>query len=204
MDDHAIFRHGLKDILTSHFSEVIVGEADNGQCALQHVGKTNWDIVILDVTMPGQNGVEVLREIKRRKPMIPVLMLSMHSEEQYAVRVLTAGASGYITKIRGLTEIVEAVEKALTGGKYISPALAERMVAELSPNAAKPAFERLSKRQHQLMQMIPSGKSLKEIAAELSLTTQTVSTHRARLLKKIGLSNNAELIRYAVENGFVD
>lgn len=200
-DDHAIFRHGLSDILARNFSQASVTEAEDGQAALEHVRKTNWDIVILDVTMPGQNGVETLREIKRVKPTIPVLMLSMHSEDQYEVRVIAAGAAGYITKIKAPTEIVEAVKRGLAGSKYFSPILVERMVAQLKSGARVPALGQLSNRQRQLLTLIPSGKSLKEIAGDLSLSIQTVSTHRARLLKKIGVRNNAELIRFALENG---
>ncbi len=173
---------------------------------LHFVRKTNWDLVILDVTMPGQNGVEILREIKRMKPTIPVLMLeTCHSgREQYEVRVLAAGANGYITKIKAPTEIVEAIKRGLAGFKYFSPVLVERFVAQLKPGAQSSALGQLSNRQRQVMRLITTGKSLKEIAGELSLTIQNVSTHRARLLKKIGLHNNAELIRYALENGIVN
>jgi DNA-binding NarL/FixJ family response regulator len=201
-DDHAIFRHGLKDILSKHFSGAAITEAENGVAALELVRKKNWDAVILDVTMPEQNGVDVLRQIKRLKPATPVLMLSMHPEDQYAVRVLAEGAAGYITKIKAPLELVEAVKRSLTGGKYISPALADRMVAQLKPGREKPPIECLSRRQYQILRLIPSGKSLKEIADDLSVTVQTVSTHRARLLKKMGFRSNAELIRYALEHGF--
>ncbi|MGA2029273.1 MAG: response regulator transcription factor [Verrucomicrobiota bacterium] len=204
VDDHAIFRHGLKDILAMHFPGVTIGEANTGEGAVEQVRKADWNIVVLDVTMPGQNGVDVLREIKQIQPALPILMLSMHTEEQYALRVLEMGAAGYITKIKVPLEIVDAVKGILAGGKYISPAMAERLVEQLKFGAEKLPHDRLSDREYQVMHLTSSGKSLKEIASELSISVQTVSTHRARILKKMGLHTSAELIRYTFENDLVD
>jgi DNA-binding NarL/FixJ family response regulator len=203
-DDHAVFRHGLKDILTNHFPEVTIGEAETGRGTVEQVRKVGWNIVVLDVTMPGQNGVDVLREIKQIRPALPVLMLSMHPEEQFAMRVLQAGAAGYITKIKAPLEIVEAIKKVLADGKYISPTLTKRLMEQLKPGAKKLPHDRLSNREYQVMCLTTSGKSLKEIADELSISIQTVGTHRARILKKMGLHTSAELIRYALENDLID
>ena len=203
-DDHAIFRHGLKGIFEKYFPKVTVGEAETGQGALEQVRKANWDLVVLDVTMPGRNGVDALREIRRLRPALPVLGLSMHPEEQYAMRVLQAGAVGYVTKMKAPLEVIKAVERILAGDKYVSPALAEHLMKQSQPGAEKLPHERLTNREYQVMRLAPSGKSLKEIAGELSISIQTVSTHRARILKKMGLHNSAELIRYALENKLVE
>jgi two-component system invasion response regulator UvrY len=203
-DDHAVFRLGLKNILLENFPGAAIGEAATGQDALGQVRQAAWNIVVLDVTMPGQNGVEVLLKIKQIRPALPVLLLSMHPEEQYALRVLQAGAAGYITKSKAPLEIVKAVKRVLTGGKYTSPALTRRLGEQLQPGAEKLPHERLSNREHQVMRSTCSGKSLKEIAGELAISIQTVSTHRARILKKMGLPTSAGLIRYALENGLVD
>jgi len=203
-DDHAIFRHGLKDILLEHFPGVSIGEAETGRDLLERVRKARWDLVLMDVTMPGGNGIDVLQEIRQVKPAPPVLVLSMHPEEQYGIRMLKAGAAGYLTKIQAPLEIVGAIKRVLAGGKYVSSTLAGRLLAQMKPGTDKLPHDRLSKREHQVMRLLPSGKSLKAIAAELSVCSQTVSTHRTRILKKMGLHSNAGLIRYAVENGLVD
>jgi two-component system invasion response regulator UvrY len=203
-DDHAIFRHGLKDIFEKYFPTVTVGEAETGQGTLEQVRKSNWDLVVLDVTMPGRNGVDVLREIKLLRPILPILVLSMHPEEQYAMRVLQAGAVGYLTKMKAPLEVIKVVETVLAGNKYVSPALAEHLMEQSHHGAEKLPHERLTNREYQIMRLAPSGKSLKEIASELSISIQTVSTHRARILKKMGLHNSVELIRYALENKLVD
>jgi two-component system invasion response regulator UvrY len=203
-DDHAIFRRGLKDIFLEHFPRVAVGEAEAGESALEQVRRDNWNLVILDVTMPGRNGVEVLQEIRRLRPALPVLVLSVRPEEQFALRVLKAGAAGYITKMKAPLVVIKAVEKVLAGGKYISPTLAEHLKEQSQSSAEKLPHERLTNREYQVMCLTPSGKSLKEIADELSISIQTVSTHRSRILKKMGLHTSAELIRYALENRLVD
>jgi len=203
-DDHAVFRHGLKDILANHFPGAAIGEAGTGQDAIGQVRKAAWNIVVLDVTMPGRNGVDVLREIRQIRPALPILMLSMHPEEQYAMRVLKAGAAGYIAKIKAPLEIVEAAKIVLAGKKYISPALAGRLMEQLKPGAEKLPHDRLSNREYQVMHLTSSGKSLKDISGELSISIQTVSTHRMRILKKMGLHTSAGLIRYALKNELAD
>lgn len=203
-DDHPLFRRGLKDTLAEELPDVVFGEAANAQAALDLVWKKTWDIVVLDINMPGRGGIEVLREIKKSRPNTPVLILSIYPEEQYAVRVLKAGASGYITKIKAPEEVVQAVRKILGGGTYVSPSLAEKLASELRRGAAIAPHERLSNRELEVMRLIAAGKTVKEIAGELSLSVQTVSTHRARLLKKMGLKTNGELMRYALENKLVE
>lgn len=203
-DDHAVFRHGLKDILARHFAGVSFGEVDTAQSALEAVWNQPWDIVVLDVSMPGRSGVEILHDIHQARPKLPVLVLSMHPEEQYALRVLEAGASGYITKIKAAQDLVDAVEKVLAGGKYISSKVADELVNQLRPGARKTPHEKLSNREFQIMRLTAQGKATKDIALELSISLQTVSTHRARILKKLGLQSTAELIRYAVQNDLID
>jgi two-component system, NarL family, invasion response regulator UvrY len=204
IDDHAVVREGLKLILADEFANAVFGEARNGQEALARVVKHHWDVAVLDVTMPGRNGVEVLREIKRLRPRLPVLILSMHPEDQFAVRMLRNGAAGYLTKEIAGDELVGAIRKVLAGKRYISPTLAERMASYLAIDVQKAPHERLSDREFQVTQMIASGKQVSEIARELSLSVQTISTYRARILQKMDLRNNAELTRYALEQGLLN
>src|ERR1700746_3028399 len=164
-DDHAVVRHGLKQILADEFKKATFGEARNAQEALDLVWKENWDVVVLDITMPGRSGLEVLREIKKSKPKLPVLVLSMHPENQFAVRVLKSGASGYMTKESAPEELVGAVKKVLAGGRYVSPALAENLAASLSVTQKAPQ-EKLSDREFQVLRLIASGKMMSDIARE--------------------------------------
>jgi two-component system invasion response regulator UvrY len=203
-DDHAVFRHGLKDILAKRFEGATFGEAQTAQAALEAVWSQAWNVLVLDITMPGRSGLEIINHIRQAQPKLPILVLSMHPEEQYAIRVLEAGADGYVTKIKAPAELVEAIEKLLAGGKYISPAIAERLVHHLRSGASKHPHERLSNREYEVMRLIASGQSMKNIAHDLSISLQTVSTHRFRMLKKMGLRNIAELIRYAVENKLIE
>ena len=203
-DDHAIVRQGLKSILTEEFSSLVFGEARNSQELLSQITKDSWDIVILDITMPGRSGLDVLKEVKQSCPKIPVLVLSMHPEDQFAVRVLKAGAAGYLTKENVPEEIVKAVRKVLGGGKYVSPSLAEKLAFDLEMDTGRPPHESLSDREYQVMCMIASGKTVKEIAEELVLSIKTISTYRARILEKLNMRTNAELTHYAVRNHLVD
>ena len=196
-------RRGLKQILADDFRDASFGEANNGQEALDKVWKDRWDAVILDVTMPGRSGLEVLREIKKSRPKLPVLVLSMHPEDQFAVRVLKAGASGYMTKESAPEELVGAIKKIVTGGRHVSPQLAELMAAYLTMDTKRPAHELLSNREFQVMRQIASGKTVSQIARELSLSVRTISTYRARILEKMGLKTNAELTHYAFQNQLV-
>ena len=203
-DDHAVVRRGLKQIIAEEFPRATFGEARNAQEALDLVWKENWDIVVLDITMPGRSGLEVLREIKKSKPKIPVLVLSMHPENQFAVRVLKRGASGYMTKESAPQELVGAIRKVLAGGRYVSNSLAERLATDLSSDTHKPAQELLSDREFQVLRLIASGKQVSEIAKELSLSVKTISTYRTRILEKMGLKNNAELMHYAMHHQLVE
>ena len=202
-DDHAVVRHGLRQILTDAFKRATYGEARNAQEALDLVWKQEWDVVVLDITMPGRSGLEVLREIKQSKPRLPVLVLSMHPENQFAVRVLKCGAAGYMTKESAPEELVGAVKKVLAGGRYVSNALAENLAASLSANQKAPQ-EKLSDREFQVLRLIASGKMVTDIARELSLSVKTISTYRSRILDKMGMKNNAELMHYAIQNRLVE
>jgi DNA-binding NarL/FixJ family response regulator len=203
-DDHALVRQGLRLILADHFKNATFGEARNAHEALTKVwGKEKWDVVVLDVTMPGRSGLEVLKEIKRSKPKLPVLVVSMHPEDQFAVRILKAGASGYLTKESAGEELVGAIKKVMGGGKYVSPSLAERMASYLAIDVQKAPHERLSDREFLVLRMIASGKPVSEIAKELSLSVATISTYRARLLEKMDMKNNAELTHYAIQKELV-
>jgi len=202
-DDHAIVREGLKQILSETSDMVVTAEAGNGQEVMDEIGKDGFDLIILDIAMPGKNGVDVLKELKGQKPEIPVLVLSMYPEEQYAVRVLKAGASGYLTKESAPQELVKAIRQISQGKKYISPSLAEKLAIDLEVDSGKPLHDTLSRREFQVMSLIASGKPLKEIARKLSLSEKTVSTYRSRILEKMGMKSNAELIHYAIKNRLV-
>lgn len=203
-EDHAVVREGLKLILADHFRKAVFGEARNATEALDRVWKEKWDVVLLDITMPGRSGLEVLKEIKRSRPKLPVLILSMHPEDQFAVRLLKAGAAGYLTKESAGDELVGAIRKVVAGGRYISPALAERMASYLTIDVRKAPHERLSDREFMILRMIASGKQVSQIAKEISLSVATISTYRARILEKTDMKNNSELTRYALEKELVD
>src|SRR6516225_6253150 len=198
VDDHAIFRDGLKRILSDEFRPAAFGEASNAAEALKQVWKEKWDLVLLDIAMHGRSGLDVLKEIRTSVPNLPVLILSGHPEEQYAVRVLKAGAGGYLTKESASHELCKAVSTILSGGKYISPSLAEQLAAEIQSPRGDP-HETLSNREYQVMLLIAAGKVPKEIGSELSLSAKTISTYRSRILEKLKLRNNAEVMRYVLE-----
>jgi DNA-binding NarL/FixJ family response regulator len=203
-DDHPVVRKGLREIVKEAFHVAIADEVSNGQEVLERVAKNDYDVVLLDISMPGRNGLDVLKELKGQKPKLPVLVLSIHPEEQYAVRVLKAGASGYLTKESAQDELISAIQKVSTGRKYITPSLAERLALDLEMGAEKPPHESLSDREYQVMCMIASGKTVKEIAEELFLSVKTVSTYRARLLDKMRMKSNAELTYYAIKHRLID
>ena len=204
VDDHTVVRRGLKQILADEFKQAAFGEAGSAQQALDLVGKEHWDIVVLDITMPGRSGLDVMREIRNSRPRLPVLVLSIHPENQFAVRVLTLGAAGYMTKESAAEELVGAVKKVLAGGRYVSTALAERLATNLSRDRVKPPQELLSDREFQVLRLIASGKIVSQIAAELALSVKTISTYRTRILEKMGLRNNAELMHYAMQHQLVE
>jgi len=203
-DDHAVVRRGLRQILAEAIKGASFGEAATGQQALERIWKELWDIVILDLMMPGQNGLEILKEIKRSRPALPVLVLSMHPEDQFAVRLLKAGAAGYMTKESAPEELVGAVRKALNGGRYVSAELAERIASFLANEGDAPPHARLSDREFELLQLIAVGQSVSGIAKSWSLSVKTVSTYRARLLEKMALKNNSELMHYAFQHQLVE
>jgi DNA-binding NarL/FixJ family response regulator len=194
----------LKEILAGEFDRAIFDEAGNAQQVLAQVQSHAWDLVILDISMPGRSGLDLLRDLQQSRPELPVLVLSMHPENQYAKRMLRAGAAGYMNKETAPKELVKAVRKVLDGGRYVSAGLAEKLAADLSADAARLPHERLSDREFEVLRMIASGKTVSQAADELHLSVTTVSTHRARILEKMGMANNAELMRYAIHNGLID
>lgn len=202
-DDHAVVRSGLKQILAETTDIVVAGEATNGREALEKVQQHHWDAVVLDITMPGRSGLEILKDIKHLKPDLPVLVLSMHAEEQFATRTLKAGASGYLNKESAPEELVKALRKICAGGKYVNATQAERMVGELTGATSKLPHEVLSDREYEILCLIASGKTPTQIARDLSLSIKTVSTYRARLLEKMKFSTNAQLTHYAIKGGLV-
>ena len=208
-DDHAILRRGLREILVreledSGFGEAVFGEAKDAQEVLAQAQSDDWDLVILDITMPGRSGLDVLRDLKALRPKLPVLILSMHSEAQYGRRILRAGASGFMNKESAPEELVKAVQKLLGGGRYVSPALAERLALDLNDEVRRDVQETLSHREFEVLRMIALGKTISQIAEELHLSVSTVSTHRARILEKMEMTTTAELMRYALSNHVVD
>jgi len=202
-DDHAVVRSGIKQILADAFKRAAFSEAATGQEVLECVWRENWDAVVLDLSMPGRGGIEILKEIKRSRPNLPVLVLSMHPEDQFALRLLKAGASGYMTKESAPDELVHAMRKAMAGGRYVSPMLAEKIAEFLGTDLQKLPHERLSDREFMVLRLIASGKPVSAIARELSLSVKTVSTYRSRLLVKMGLHNSAELFHYAFQHQLV-
>ena len=202
-DDHAIVRRGLIEILRREFKDAVCGEAENAQQTLQ-VQAHDWDLVILDITMPGRSGVDALADLKRVKPNLPVLVLSMHPEDQYGKRVLRAGASGYMNKGSAPEELIKAIRRVLAGGRYVSPALAEVLASDLGRGGDRPLHERLSDRELEVLRMIGSGKAVSQIAEVLHLSVTTVSTYRARILEKMNLTTTGELMSYALRHRFAD
>lgn len=203
-DDHAIVRQGLKQILSDTEDMLIAGEADDGSEALLLARQSPWDVFLLDVSMPNRNGIDTLKQLKKEFPRLPVLILSMHPEEHYAVRALKAGASGYLTKQSAPEQLVTAIRQVAQGKKYLSPAVAVQLAEAINEGTEKLPHERITDREYQVLTLIASGKTLTQIADALNLGVATVSTYRARLLEKMGLRNTAELIRYGLEHGLVD
>ena len=203
-DDHELVREGLKRILMTAEDIVVVGEARNGGEVLERVNDTDLDVVILDISMPGKNGLEVLKELKRERPHLPVLILSIHPEDRFATRALKAGAAGYITKDVAAEELVTALRKVVQMGKYVSPSLAEKLASNLETDLGAAPHELLSEREYQVLCMIGMGKTTKEIASELSLSVNTINTYRGRMLSKMKMTKEAELIRYALQHQLVE
>jgi len=203
VDDHPIFREGLKKIISESHDIVISDEVSTGMELLDRIKKNSYDIIILDISLPDMSGLEILGNLQNEKKRPPVLIISMHPEEQYAVRALKTGASGYLTKGSIPDELLTAIRRVSAGRKYISSALAEKLAADLNNSGEEPAHDKLSDREYQVMVMLASGKSTGDIAKQLSLSLPTISTYRSRILQKINLKNNAELIHYAIKNNLV-
>jgi two-component system, NarL family, invasion response regulator UvrY len=203
-DDHTIVREGLKQILAETGDMTVMAEAGNGQEALDKILRDDFDVVVLDIAMPGRSGLDILKDIRAYRPKLPVLVLSMYPEEQYAVRVLRAGADGYLTKESAPNDLITAIRRLYEGKKYISSSLAEKLAFSLEMHSTRPPHELLSDREYQVLCRISSGKTVKEIAQELSLSVKTISTYRSRILEKMAMKNNAELTFYAVQNHLVN
>ncbi len=204
-DDHAIVRQGFKQIFSETEDLVVAGEADDGVEALQLARQREWDVFLLDVTMPNRNGIDTLKQLKKEFPRLPVLILSMHPEEQYAVRAIKSGASGYLTKQSAPEQLVTAIRQVARGKKYVSPAVAEQLANAIgASDAEKPPHELLTDREYQVFRLIAAGKPLTQIAEELNLAVATISTFRTRIIEKTGLKSNAEIIRYGIEHGLVE
>ncbi len=199
-DDHAIVRKGIEQIIEETDDIRVADQAGSGQEVLEKVMKHEYDVVLLDISMPGRDGLEILKEVKSQRPKLNVLMLSMYPEEQYAVRALRSGASGYLTKESAPDELVAAIRKVSSGNKYVSASLAEKLAEELDNKSGQPLHRKLSDREYRIMCMIASGKKQTEIADELALSIKTVSTYRTRLLRKMNMKTNSEITRYAIEN----
>jgi two-component system, NarL family, invasion response regulator UvrY len=203
-DDHAVVRRGLKEILADEHDMEIGAEASTAQELLDLVNQRSWDAVVLDISLPGRSGLEVLAELKRERPTLPVLVHTMHPEEQFARRALRAGASGYLTKDSAPTELVKALRKIVSGGKYVGAALAEVLAASMDAGAVEAPHQTLSDREFEVFRLLASGKTVSEAAEQLSLSVKTVSTYRSRILQKTNMKNNAELMRYALQHRIVD
>jgi DNA-binding NarL/FixJ family response regulator len=203
VDDHPIVRAGLKQVLGRAADIIVAGEADNADDALAQVRREDWDLLVLDVSLPGRSGLDLLRDLRRVKPALPVLVLSMHPEEELAVRAIRAGASGYLCKDCSATDLIAAIEVILEGRKFISASVAEQLAEEVGPDSDRPLHERLSDREFEVLNLIASGKSTKEIGAALSVGKSTVSTYRTRIMEKLKLHSNAEMTRYALRSGLV-
>jgi len=199
-DDHTIVREGLKQLLSASKDFTIVGEACNGHEVIARTRELEFDVLLLDMSMPGRSGIELIRQIKSEKPRLRILVLSMHEEEQYAVRAIRAGASGYLTKETASAQLLSALRKVAAGGVFITPGVAEQLALGAMPHAEGSPHSTLSNREFQVMGMLVAGKSITEIAGNLNLSVKTVSTHKARLMQKMGMTSQTDLIRYALDN----
>lgn len=203
-DDHEIVRAGLKQIISDDEDMEVLGESNNGENLIELVKKNDYDVVLLDLKMQGISGIDVIKHIKVIKPELPIIVLSMHAEDQYAVRTIKAGASGYLTKETAAENLVTAVRRVVGGGKYISPTLAETLADSIAGGGVELPHEKLADREFQVMCMIASGKTVSEIGSELFLSVKTISTYRQRILEKMNMKNNSELTHYAIKNNLLD
>lgn len=203
-DDHKIFRAGVKRLIEESPDIEVAGEAHDGFDAMAKLRQQEWDVVLLDINMPNKSGLDIVRQMKLEKPKLPILILSMYPEEQYAVRALKAGAAGYLTKDSESEELIAAIRKVVKGGRYATPGLLEKLLFELDGERDAPKHHALSEREHQIFEQIIQGKSLTEIAEAMAISVKTVSTYRTRVLEKMNMENNAELIHYAIQHGLSD
>jgi len=200
-DDHAVVRRGLREILQDHFQQLVVGEATNAAETIDAIRQQHWDILLLDLKMPGRGGFEVLREVRATQPKLPVLVLTVQPIEQYGLRAMKAGAAGYITKENAPDELIAAVKKIIDGGLYVPSQLGDVLATRIAPGSTTPPHETLSDREFQVLSLLASGRTIKQVALELSLSIKTVSTYRARLLTKLNLKSTADLVRYGQLHG---
>jgi two-component system, NarL family, invasion response regulator UvrY len=201
IDDHAIFRQGVKQILQQYDRQVKIGEAATARAAMELVRESRWDVVLLDLSLPDRSGLQLLEELKREQPDLPVLVLTMHGDDEYAVRAVRGGASAYVTKESAPEELITALRKVMSGGRYMTPALAEKVAfAYASPGGSEKPHQSLSERELEILRLIGAGRSLKEIAAMLELSVKSIGTYRSRVLEKMSMNTNADLIRYVIEN----
>jgi two-component system, NarL family, invasion response regulator UvrY len=202
-DDHAIVRKGLKQILLEQYPSAVIGEADDAETLIKEIVKDGWDVVICDMSMPGRSGLDALNQIKQTAPKLPVLIMSMHPEDQYALRVLKAGASGYLGKETIHDDIVKAIETVMRGKKFITPAIAEKLANAFDSATPGQLHESLSDREFDVFKLLAAGRSVTEIGEQLSLSATTVSTYRSRIMEKMSMRSNADLTRYAIEHKFI-
>ena len=203
-DDHSVVRRGLKQIVAETNDIIVAGEATNGREVLEHVRARAWDVLVLDITMPGASGLDVLKEVKRVRPYLPVLILSMHAEEQFAARVIKAGAAGYLPKESAPDELVKAIRRVVSGIRYVSPAQAAKLVFIANHDDGTPPHEMLSDREYQVLRLIASGQTVTQVANQMRLSVKTVSTYRTRILEKMRMATNAQLTHYAIKNRLVE
>ncbi len=204
VDDHPIVRQGIKQVLSGAFHPALVGEAANAEEGLNEARNTDWDVMVLDLTLPGISGLDLLKDLRRERPTLPVLVLSMHPPDQFARRAMNAGASGYLTKDSAPTELVKAISEVMAGRRYLNPAVIEELVIHQQPEHGHRPHEVLSDREYQVLRMIASGLTVSQVAARLSLSVKTVSTYRARVLEKMNMKTTAELMHYGIQHGLVD
>jgi DNA-binding NarL/FixJ family response regulator len=204
VDDHPLVRQGIKQVLTGAFEPALVGEAASAEEGLNEVRSTEWDVMVLDLTLPGLTGLDLLKDLRRERPALPVLVLSMHPADQFARRALNAGASGYLTKDSAPTELVKAVSELMAGRRYMNAAVVEELVTHQQAEHTSRPHEVLSDREYQVLRMIASGLTVSQVATRLSLSVKTISTYRARVLDKMNMKTTAELMHYGIQHGLVD
>jgi two-component system invasion response regulator UvrY len=204
VDDHPVVRQGIKQVLAGAFEPAVVGEASTAEEGMNEINSTEWDVLVLDLSLPGTNGIDMLKDLRRERPTLPVLVLSMHSPDQFARRAMNAGALGYLTKDSSPTELVKAVGEVMAGRRYLNAAVMQELASSLEPDHDQPPHEALSDREYQVFRMIGSGLTVSQVATRLSLSVKTVSTYRARVLEKMGMKTTAELMHYGIQQGLVD